>query len=224
MIEAEQIIKYANMLNSEKLSTLRSGNVSLRYKNGFLITPTSLPYNEMSPEDIVEMDWNGEYLGRRPSSEWRFHRDILKSRDDVNVVLHCHSINATAVACHKKNIPAFHYIVGLAGGKDIKCADYATFGTQELSDNVLIALKDRLACLLSQHGMICLGKTFKDAFSLGCEVEAISKMYVKALSIGNTPILSDQEMDKVIKQMERMSYGKGPEPEGSTDIAKPKSE
>ena len=178
----------------------------------------------MSPEDIVEMDWNGEYLGKRPSSEWRFHRDILKSRDDVNVVLHCHSINATVVACHKKNIPAFHYIVGLAGGKDIKCADYATFGTQELSDNVLIALKDRLACLLSQHGMICLGKTFKDAFSLGCEVEAISKMYVKALSIGNTPILSDQEMDKVIKQMERMSYGKGPEPEGSTDIAKPKSE
>ena len=123
-----------------------------------------------------------------------------------------------------KTIPAFHYIVGLAGGKDIKCADYATFGTQELSDNVLVALKDRLACLLSQHGMICLGKTFKDAFSLGCEVEAISKMYVKALSIGNTPILSDQEMDKVIKQMERMSYGKGPEPEGSTDIAKPKSE
>ena len=219
-----EIINTCIKMESSGINQGTSGNVSVRYNNGFLITPTSLPYNEMSPEDIVEMDWNGEYLGRQPSSEWRFHRDILKNRDHINVVLHCHSINATAVACHKKNIPAFHYIVGLAGGKDIKCADYATFGTQELSNNVLVALKDRLACLLSQHGMICLGKTFKDAFSLGCEVEAISKMYVKALSIGNTPILSDQEMDKVIKQMERMSYGKGPEPEGSTDIAKPRSE
>ena len=219
-----EIIQTCLKMESSGINQGTSGNVSVRYKNGFLITPTSLPYNEMTPKDIVEMDWNGEYLGRRPSSEWRFHRDILKNRNDINIVLHCHSINATAVACHNKSIPAFHYIVGLAGGKDIKCADYATFGTQELSDNVLVALKDRLACLLSQHGMICLGKTFKDAFSLGCEVEAISKMYVKALSIGNTPILSDQEMDKVIKQMERMSYGKGPEPEGTNDIAKPKSE
>ena len=219
-----EIIKTCLKMESSGINQGTSGNLSARYKNGFLITPSSLPYNEMSPEDIVEMNWNGEYLGKQPSSEWRFHRDILKSRNDINVVLHCHSINATAIACHEKDIPAFHYIVGVAGGKNIRCANYATFGTQELADNVILALKDRLACLISQHGMICLGKTLKDAFFLGCEVEAISKMYVKVLSIGNTPILSDEEMHKVIQQMKRMSYGKGPEPEGSNDIAKPKSE
>ena len=194
-----EIIKTCLKMESSGINQGTSGNLSARYKNGFLITPSSLPYNEMSPEDIVEMNWNGEYLGKQPSSEWRFHRDILKSRNDINVVLHCHSIN-------------------------IRCANYATFGTQELADNVILALKDRLACLISQHGMICLGKTLKDAFFLGCEVEAISKMYVKTLSIGNSPILSDEEMHKVIQQMKRMSYGKGPEPEGSNDIAKLKSE
>ena len=166
------------------------------------------------------MDWEGRFTGKQPSSEWRFHRDILKSRNDINVVLHCHSINATSLSCHNRNIPAFHYIVGLAGGNNIRCAKYATFGTQELSDNALIAIKDRLACLLGHHGMICLGKTLKQALMLGCEVEAMSKMYIKALSIGNTDILSEEEMVKVVKQMERMSYGKGPEPEGTNDIAK----
>ena len=180
-------------------------------------------YDEMKPEDIVEMDWEGRFIGKQPSSEWRFHRDILTNRRDINVVLHCHSINATALSCHNKDIPAFHYIVGLAGGNNIRCAKYATFGTQELSDNALVALKDRLACLLGQHGMICLGTNFKEAFLLGCEVEAMSKVYVKALSIGNTPILSEEEMIKVVKQMKRMNYGKGPEPEGTNDVAKPKN-
>ena len=218
-----EIIKYSKMLNSKKLSALRSGNISSRYKDGFLITPSSMPYNEMKPEDIVEMDWEGKFIGKQPSSEWRFHRDILKERKDINVVLHCHSINATALSCHNKDIPAFHYIIGLAGGNNIRCAKYATFGSQELSDNALIALRDRLACLLGHHGMICLGKTFKQALWLGSEVEAMSKIYIKALSIGNTQILSEKEMEKVVKQMERMSYGKGPEPEGSNDIAKPKN-
>ena len=192
----------------------------IKYKNCFLITPSSIPYNEMAPEDIVEMNWDGGFIGKQPSSEWRFHRDILKNRNDINVVLHCHSINATSLSCHNRDIPAFHYIVGLAGGNNIRCAKYATFGSQELSDNALIAIKDRLACLLGHHGMICLGKTLKQALMLGCEVEAMSKMFIKALSIGNTDILSKEEMDKVVKQMERMSYGKGPEPEGTNDIAK----
>ena len=216
----KELIKTCIEMESRGINQGTSGNLSIRYKNSFLITPSSISYNEMTPEDIVEMDWEGRFTGKQPSSEWRFHRDILKSRNDINVVLHCHSINATSLSCHNRNIPAFHYIVGLAGGNNIRCAKYATFGTQELSDNALIAIKDRLACLLGHHGMICLGKTLKQALMLGCEVEAMSKMYIKALSIGNTDILSDDEMDKVVKQMERMSYGKGPEPEGTNDIAK----
>ncbi len=216
----EELIKTCIEMESKGINQGTSGNLSIRYKNSFLITPSSISYNDMTPEDIVEMDWEGRFTGKQPSSEWRFHRDILKSRNDINVVLHCHSINATSLSCHNRNIPAFHYIVGLAGGNNIRCAKYATFGTQELSDNALIAIKDRLACLLGHHGMICLGKTLKQALMLGCEVEAMSKMYIKALSIGNTDILSEEEMVKVVKQMERMSYGKGPEPEGTNDIAK----
>ena len=216
----KELIKTCIEMESRGINQGTSGNLSIRYKNSFLITPSSISYNEMTPKDIVEMDWEGRFIGKQPSSEWRFHRDILKSRKDINVVLHCHSINATSLSCHNRNIPAFHYIVGLAGGNNIRCAKYATFGTQELSDNALIAIKDRLACLLGHHGMICLGKTLKQALMLGCEVEAMSKMYIKALSIGNTDILSEEEMVKVVKQMERMSYGKGPEPEGTNDIAK----
>ena len=216
----KELIKTCIEMESRGINQGTSGNLSIRYKNSFLITPSSISYNDMTPEDIVEMDWEGRFTGKQPSSEWRFHRDILKSRNDINVVLHCHSINATSLSCHNRNIPAFHYIVGLAGGNNIRCAKYATFGTQELSDNALIAIKDRLACLLGHHGMICLGKTLKEALMLGCEVEAMSKMYIKALSIGNTDILSEEEMVKVVKQMERMSYGKGPEPEGTNDIAK----
>ena len=216
----KELIKTCIEMESRGINQGTSGNLSIRYKNSFLITPSSISYNEMTPEDIVEMDWEGRFIGKQPSSEWRFHRDILKSRKDINVVLHCHSINATSLSCHNRNIPAFHYIVGLAGGNNIRCAKYATFGTQALSDNALIAIKDRLACLLGHHGMICLGKTLKQALMLGCEVEAMSKMYIKALSIGNTDILSEEEMVKVVKQMERMSYGKGPEPEGTNDIAK----
>ncbi len=223
-IQCKGIINTCLKMESSGINQGTSGNLSIRYNEGFLITPSSLPYNEMKPEDIVEMNWKGEYLGLRPSSEWRFHRDILKKRSDINVVLHSHSLNATALACQHKTIPAFHYMVGVAGGKDIRCAKYETFGTQALSDAALEALKDRVACLLGQHGMICLGKTFEEAFALAIEIETLSKIYVKALSIGETPILSEKEMERVIEQMRRMSYGKGPEPEGYNDIARPINE
>ena len=219
-----KMIDICQQMDSSGINQGTAGNLSIRYNEGFLITPTSLPYNEMKPDDIVEMNWDNTYLGKRPSSEWRFHRDILKNRSDINVVLHSHSLNATSLAIHHKTIPAFHYMVGLAGGNNIRCAKYETFGTQALSDAAIIALKDRMACLLGQHGMICLGKTFDDAFTLATELETLSKIYVKALSIGETPILSDEEMERVIEQMRRMSYGKGPEPEGSNDIAKPRNE
>ena len=218
------MIEICIKMDSSGINQGTAGNLSIRYGKGFLITPSSLPYEKMKPEDIVEMGWDGKYLGRRPSSEWRFHRDILKNRSDVDVVLHSHSLNATTLACHHRNIPAFHYMVGLAGGHDIRCAKYETFGTQALSDAALDALEDRMACLLGQHGMISLGKTLDEALNLAIELETLSKIYVKALSIGETPVLSEQEMKRVIEQMRRMSYGKGPEPEGTNDIARPRNE
>lgn len=146
-------------MNSTGINQGTAGNLSIRCGDGFLITPSSMPYEDMQAEDIVEMGWDGRYSGRRPSSEWRFHRDILKERQDIDVVLHCHSLYATTVACHHKTIPAFHYMVGVMGGNTLRCADYATFGTQALSDAALVALKDRKACLLGQHGQISLGGT-----------------------------------------------------------------
>ena len=177
---------------------------------------------ELQPEDLVDMAWDGSYVGRRPSSEWRFHRDILKARTDVNVVLHCHSLYATTVACHHKTIPAFHYMVGVMGGNTLRCAAYATFGTQALSDAALVALQDRMACLLGQHGQISLGTTLEGALWMAIEVETLSRMYAQALTLGEPPILSDEEMDRVIAQMKRMSYGLGPEGDGVNDVARPR--
>lgn len=218
----EQLVSTCKAMNASGINQGTSGNLSLRTEDGFLITPSGRPYDTMMPEDIVEMGFDGTYDGLRPSSEWRFHRDILKARDDINVVLHCHSIYATTLACHHKSIPSFHYMTGVAGGTDIRCADYATFGTQALSDNALIALKDRLACLLGQHGQISLGKDLASALWLAIEVETLSRIYVQALTLGEPPILSDEEMERVIAQMKRMSYGLAPDPEGTNDVAKPR--
>ena len=200
-----------------------AGNVSVRHGDGFLVTPSSLSYDLMTPEDIVEMGWDGTYVGRRPSSEWRFHRDILRARTDVEAVVHCHSVYATTVAVHHRAIPAFHYMVGIAGGTTIRCARYATFGTQALSDAALEALEGRMACLLGQHGQIALGRTLDQALWMASEVETIARLYVQALVIGEPPVLPDEEMERVIDQMRRMSYGLGPEAEGSNDVARPRA-
>lgn len=210
-------------MNATGLNQGTAGNLSHRLGEGFLVTPSSLPYDEMQPEDIVYMACDGSYDGRRPSSEWRFHRDILLARPEVNVVLHCHSTYATAVACHHRTIPAFHYMVGVMGGTTLRCAAYATFGTQALSDAAIAALQDRQACLLGQHGQIALGRTYDAALSMATEVETLARMYVHACTLGEPPVLSDAEMERVIAQMRRMSYGLGPEPEGSTDIARPRA-
>lgn len=208
-------------MNATGLNQGTAGNLSVRSGSGFLITPSSLPYDQMTPDDLVEMEFDGTYRGRRPSSEWRFHRDILRARKDVDVVLHCHSVYATTLAIHHKDIPAFHYMVGVAGGTNIRCSSYATFGTQALSDAVLTALEDRMACLLGQHGQISLGTSLEQALWMAVEVETLSRLYVQALPLGDPPILSDDEMSRVIDQMQRMSYGLGPEPEGSNDVARP---
>ncbi|MFD0982764.1 class II aldolase/adducin family protein [Tropicimonas aquimaris] len=187
-----------------------AGNISVRIEDGLLITPSSLPYDRMVPEDIVEMKFDGSWEGRRPSSEWRFHRDILAHRPDVDVVLHCHSIYAATLACKFLEIPAFHYMVGIAGGANIRCSDYATYGTQALSDTALVALEDRMACLLGQHGQIALGKTLEGALAMAVEVETTAQMYYQVLTLGEPNIIDDEEMARVIEQMRRMSYGQAP--------------
>ena len=218
-----EMVDICRRMNSSGINQGTAGNLSARIDGGFLITPTSLPYERMGPEDIVEMDFDGTYAGKhRPSSEWRFHRDILKNRRDIDVVLHCHSVYATTLAVHHKNIPSFHYMTGVAGGTDIRCSPYATFGTQQLSDNALEALEDRLACLLGQHGQISLGKNLEHALWLAIEVETLSRLYVQALTIGDPPILSDEEMGRVIQQMRQMSYGQAPDIEGINDTARPR--
>ncbi len=220
-----EMVEICRRMNATGLNQGTSGNLSVRCGDGFLITPSSLAYETMEPDDIMKMAFDGTYEGpHRPSSEWRFHRDILREREDVNAVLHCHSVYATTLAVHHKPIPAFHYMVGVAGGTTIRCARYATFGTQALSDAALEALQDRLACLLGQHGQIALGKTMASALWLAVEVETLARMYVQALPLGEPPVLPDEEMARVLEQMRRMSYGRGPEPEGSNDIARPKAE
>lgn len=228
MTDADDLTRRAAMvdicrrMNASGINQGTSGNLSMRHGDGFLITASSLPYDTMQPEDLVEMAFDGTYVGRRPSSEWRFHRDILRARPDVDVVLHCHSVYATTLAIHHKTIPAFHYMTAVAGGATIRCAAYATFGTQALSDAALVALEGRKACLLGQHGQIALGKTLEAALWLAIEVETLSRMYVQALTLGEPPILPDDEMERVIEQMRRMSYGLSPEGEGAHDTARPR--
>lgn len=217
-----EMVAICRRMNSSGINQGTAGNLSVRSGKGFLITPSSLPYDTMAPDDIVEMDFDGTYSGRRPSSEWRFHRDILKARKDIDVVLHCHSVYATTLACHHKTIPSFHYMTGVAGGTTIRCARYATFGTQALSDAALEALEGRLACLLGQHGQISLGTNLEHALWLAIEVETLSRMYVQALTLGEPPVLPDDEMERVIEQMRRMSYGLAPDAEGTNDVARPR--
>jgi L-fuculose-phosphate aldolase len=219
-----EMVDICRRMNSSAVNQGTAGNLSVRAGDGFLITPSSLSYDNMTPADIVEMGYDGSYVGRRPSSEWRFHRDILKNRPDINVVLHCHSLYATTLACHHKTIPSFHYMTGVAGGTTIRCAKYATFGTQALSDNALEALEGRMACLLGQHGQISLGKDLGSALWLAIEVETLSRIYVQALTLGEPPVLPDDEMERVIAQMRRMSYGLAPDPEGTNDMARPRVE
>ena len=204
-----EIIKYSRMLNSKKLSALRSGNISSRYKNGFLITPSGKKYSTLKNKDIVFVSLSGKYDKKNgsPSSEWKFHQDIYIKKKDAKAIVHAHSTNATAVSTHKRGVPPFHYMVAMAGGHDIKCAKYATFGTRELSKNILNALKDRKACLIANHGQIAFEKNLAKAFELAEEVENISLMYITSLKLGKPKILSLNEMKKVLSKAK--NYKKG---------------
>ena len=194
-----RIIATAREMNALGINRGKSGNVSARIDSGFLITPSALPYDETKPEDVVSVDFGGKATGRRkPSSEWRFHRDIYAARPEVRAIVHAHSPFATALACLDRGIPAFHYMVAVAGGSDIRCAPYSTFGTQALSDHAVAALAGRKACLLSHHGMIALGASLAAALALAVEVETLAEMYCRALSIGEPALLGEEEMRAVV--------------------------
>ena len=204
-----EVIKYAKMLNSKKLSALRSGNISVRYKNGFLITPSGAKYSSLKNKDIVLVSLKGEFDSRKgiPSSEWRFHQDIYLNKIEAKAIVHAHSNCATAISTHGKKIPAFHYMVAMAGGNDIKCAKYATYGTRELSKNIIKVLKNRSACLIANHGQIAFSEDLAKAFELAEEVENLSNQYINALKIGKPKILSSKEMNKVLSKAK--NYKKG---------------
>jgi L-fuculose-phosphate aldolase len=197
------IIKYAKMLNSKKLSALRSGNVSIRYNNGFLITPSGAKYALLKNRDIVFVSLKGDFDKKKgiPSSEWRFHQDIYLKKPFAKAIVHAHSTCATAISSHQKSIPAFHYMVGVAGGEDIKCTKYATFGTRELSKNILSALKNRSACLIGNHGQIVFAENLEKSFELAQEIENICHQYINALRVGIPKILSKKEMKIVLEKM-----------------------
>jgi len=183
-----------------------AGNASRRITDGLLITPSGVPYEKMKPGDIVALDPEGRPRGTgTPSSEWRFHFDILRNRDNVDAVLHAHPPFCTALACLGMDIPAFHYMVAVAGGDSIRCAPYATFGTQQLSDNALRALEGRKACLLANHGMICVADSLSAALALAVEVEALAQQYWRALQVGTPQILPHEEMQTVLEMFQ--GYG-----------------
>lgn len=184
-----------------------SGNVSVRQDaRRFFLSPSGMDYEDVQADDVPLMDLEGRWFGhRRPSSEWRFHRDIYNSRHDVGAIVHTHSPQATALACTRRGIPAFHYMVAVAGGVDIRCAPYFAFGTQELSDAALAALKDRKACLLANHGVIATGANLAAALSLAGEVENLAQQYCAALSLGEVHILNEAEMCRVIEKFR--TYG-----------------
>ena len=213
--QRNQIIEYSLKLNSTNLSPLRSGNISLRGREddveGYLITPSGKKYETLKPDDIVFMGLNEEVeninIGNKPSSEWRFHRDIYENKKEAHAIVHAHSPHATAVSSHGKPIPPFHYMIALAGGEDIKCAAYATFGTKELSNNVIKALENRSACLMSNHGQVAFGKNLDEAFELSQEIENICQQYVIALKIGKPKILSFEEMQRVLSKAKNYKRG-----------------
>jgi len=207
----QDIIATARRMNALGINQGKSGNLSHRIPEGFLVTPTGMAYERLKPADIVAMRFDGSHRGTRlPSSEWRFHRDILAARPETNAVIHTHAMFATTLACLGREIPAFHYMVAVAGGDSIRCAPYATFGTEKLSRHALAALEGRKACLLANHGMIVVGPNLKKAMWLAVEVETLAAQYWRALQVGKPRILSKAEIDRVIDKFK--TYGQAKEP------------
>jgi len=205
-----EMVRITKRLDEQGLNRGTSGNLSARLAEGMLITPSGMGAEGLTEDDIVFMQMDGTSRGRwQPSSEWLFHRDIYAQRPEFGAVVHTHSVAATALACLRKAIPPFHYMIALMGGNNIRCAKYATFGTQQLSDHALAALRGRKACLLSNHGMIAAGVDLAEAFRITAEVETLSEMYLLALQAGEPVLLSAEEFKAA--QQRFAGYGQAAE-------------
>jgi L-fuculose-phosphate aldolase len=203
-----EIISTGQRMQSSGLTPGKSGNVSARTDSGMLITPTGMAYGELKPSDIVAIRNDGTAMAgqRVPSSEWRFHLAVYKAREDIEAIVHTHSLNATALACIHRHIPAFHYMVAVAGGDRILCAPYATYGTEGLAKNVVRALGERRACLIANHGAVAVGESLRKAYDLAWEVETLSAQYARARQLGRPRLLSAREMNSVLEKFK--TYGK----------------
>lgn len=200
------VLATARAMNASGINRGTAGNVSARAPGGFVITPTGMAYDRCDADDMTFVAMDGTPQGRRkPSSEWRFHRDIYAARPEAGAVIHTHSSFATSLACQGLVIPAFHYMVARFGGVDVRCADYATFGTQALSEAVVAALAERCACLMAHHGMLVFGRDLDDALAKAVELETLSEQYWRVLQLGAPRVLGDAEMSVVIGKF--ASYG-----------------
>jgi L-fuculose-phosphate aldolase len=208
--DRQAIITACLEMNDTGLNQGTSGNISVRAEAGLLITPSAQPYNEMAPDDIVYMPNGAEYGAfdgrRRPSSEWRFHYDIMASRPDIGAIVHTHSTYATVLSMLRKEIPACHYMIAAFGGPTIRCADYAIFGSAELSTHALAALDGRTGCLLASHGMIACGSKLKEAMWRAVELETLAKQYHLSLQLGEPVLMSDEHISEVAERM-KTGYG-----------------
>ena len=206
----KELVRITKYLNDKDINRGSSGNLSFRTTNGFIITPSSVPNNKLNEKSCVQMSFDGTYKNKlKPSTEWKIHRDIYIKRKDIFAIIHTHPTFSTAIACMNVNIPPFHYMISIAGGDDIKCSKYATFGTEELSKNVIKALENRNACLMANHGLIVGDKDLKSASKLTEEIESLSKQYLQILKSGRKPVLlSKKEMKKNVKKIKDYNYGK----------------
>ncbi|GAB4167134.1 MAG: class II aldolase/adducin family protein [Rhodocyclaceae bacterium] len=201
-----RIIATARAMNAQGLNRGAAGNVSARSGGGFLITPTGMAYDELVPADVVAMAADGSHRGaRRPSSEWRLHRDLYAARAEAGAIVHAHAPFATALACLGREIPPFHYMIARFGGSTVRCAAYATFGTQELSDHALRALEGRCACLLANHGLLVFGRDLRHALDLAIELETLCEQYLRAAQLGQPRLLEEEEMRRVLEKF--ATYG-----------------
>ncbi len=203
----QRIIDACHDLERSGLNRGTSGNVSCRERDHFLITPSGMPVSEMRPESIVAMDFAGKLIGDgKPSSEWHFHLDLLKNRPELNAIVPTHSPHATALACLREDLPAFHYMIAVAGGDSVRCAPYALFGTEALSAHAVVAMADRKACLLANHGLITAGRDLDEAMAIAVEIESLCQQYLLARQTGEPVLLSAEEMQAVIERFR--SYGR----------------
>jgi L-fuculose-phosphate aldolase len=211
----EQILAACKQLEATGLNRGTSGNVSCREGDHFLITPSGVPVDEITPSRIVTLNFDGKVIGvGKPSSEWQFHADILRARPEINAVVHTHAPHATALACLREDLPPFHYMIAIAGGDSVRCASYALFGTDTLSQYAVEALRDRKACLLANHGMITLGRDLDEAMAISIELESLCQQYLIARQVGSPTLLSETEMKAVIERFK--SYGRH-----ATEITRP---